>query len=203
QAECLQAQGLFGAARARLEAALAEATETERPPLLGALGLVVGELAHLAELCLPEAEMDPAPWLRRLEAAAPYFREALAPASSPPSLRGPEGLSSGTGAEEPAPSGGDAVAHFGLGALEWLSARPARARRHFEAALGALHAQPAAHQRRGVLPQAQFYLGACLLLDLDTAARERALELLRQATAAGFRASPHSWQRLLDLVALD
>ncbi len=195
QAECLQAQGLFGAARARLEAALAQAAGAERAGLLGALGLVAGEFAQLAELRLPEAEMDPAPWRRRLVAGAPYFREALAAALDSAPLVG-----------EPAPSssgGATATAQVGLGALEWLSERPAAARPHFEAALEALQAQPAAHQRRGVLPQAQFYLGACLLLDLDAAARERALDLLHQAIAAGFRASPRTWQRLLDLVALD
>src|SRR5579883_938112 len=124
QAECLQAQGLFGAARARLEAALAQAAGAERAGLLGALGLVAGEFAQLAELRLPEAEMDPAPWRRRLVAGAPYFREALAAALDSAPLVG-----------EPAPSssgGATATAQVGLGALEWLSERPAAARPHFE-----------------------------------------------------------------------
>jgi hypothetical protein len=211
QAECLQAQGLFGAARARLEAALGEAAGAERARLLGALGLVAGEFAQLGELRLPEAEMDAAPWQRRLEAGAPYFRQALAadlasPSTSgeafsaPPSIGGPGGPSAPPSLTQ---SGATATASLGLGALDWLSERPALARPHFEAALGALLAQPAGHQRRGVLPQAQFYLGACLLLDLDTVAHDRALDLLRQAMAAGFRASAPTWQRLLDLVALD
>ncbi|HEY7062135.1 MAG TPA: hypothetical protein VII06_11695 [Chloroflexota bacterium] len=190
QAECLQAQGLFGAARARLEAALADAAGAERARLLGALGLVAGEFAQLADLRLPEAELDPAPWLRRLEAGAPCFADALA--AAPPAA-------TAAGADAAA----TATASYCLSAAEWLHERPGAARGHFEAALLAMQAQPAAFEPSGALAQARFYLGACLLLDLDTAARPRALDLLRQAAAAGFRAAPPAWQRLLEPIGLD
>ena len=75
----MQAQGLFGAARARLEAALATAGGSERARLLGALGLIAGDFAQLAELRLPDAELDPAPWRRGgWKAGRPVF--------TPPSL---------------------------------------------------------------------------------------------------------------------
>jgi hypothetical protein len=180
-AECAQAQGCFAVARARLEAALPTADGTERGCLLAALGLVAGEFSRLADVRLPEADADPQPWRRRLEAGEPYFREALEAA--------PDDLP---------------TASFCLGALEWLRGRPGGAREHFEAAVYALGRQPAAVRPAGVLAQAEFYLGACLLLDLDTAARQRALSLLRTALDDGLVASPAVWRRLLDeVVALD
>jgi len=180
QARAAQAQGLFESARVQLEAALATAEGPERADLLGDLGLVAGEFGRLAEVRLPEADADPQPWIRRLEAGAPHFAAAV----------------------EIAPSR-SAAASFGLAALEWLRERPALARRHFEAALHAMQERRRLYRRTGVLPQVQFYLGATLLLELDPPVRERALGLLRDALAAGLRASDAAWSRLLETVALD
>jgi hypothetical protein len=180
RAQAAQAQGLFGPARALLEAALTTAEGTERADLLGDLGLVAGEFGRLAEVRLPEADADPRAWIRRLEAGAPYFTEAV----------------------EIAPYRG-ATASFALAALEWLRERPAVARGHFEAALQAMQEHRQLYRRTGVLPQVQFYLGATLLLELDAPVRERALGLLREALGAGLRASDAAWGRLLDTVALD
>ncbi|HZR97305.1 MAG TPA: hypothetical protein VFE37_01285, partial [Chloroflexota bacterium] len=85
EAQAAQAQGLFGPARALLEAALAAAEGPERADLLGDLGLVVGEFSRLADVRLPEADADPRAWIRRLEAGAAYFAEAvaIAPYQSP------------------------------------------------------------------------------------------------------------------------
>jgi hypothetical protein len=180
QAQTAQAQGLFGTARARFEAELAAASGPDRADLLSDLGLVASELGRLAELDLPEADADPQPWIRRLEAGAPHFREAvvLAPYRSP-------------------------AASFALGALEWLRQQTTSARRHFEAALQAMQERRTLYRRLGVLAAVQFYLGATLLLDFDPAARDRAVELLREALAAGLKASDAAWGRLLDTVALE
>jgi hypothetical protein len=177
RARCAQACGLFAWARQLLEAELAQATGAERAALLSSLGLLAGGFARPGEVRLPEAEADPPPWLRRLEAGAAQFAAAVAAAP-------------------------DATASFCLGALEWLRERPGLARQHFEAALQALAARPLPDAGR-LRPQLQFYLGASLLLELDTPARERALRLLREGLAAGLRPAVAAWRRLLDLVALD
>ncbi|SRR5579884_133467 len=177
RARCAQARGLFAWARQLLEPELAQATGAERAALLSSLGLLAGGFARPGEVRLPEAEADPQPWLRRLEAGAAQFAAAVAAAP-------------------------DATASFCLGALEWLRERPGLARRHFETALQALPARPLPDDSH-IRPQVQFYLGASLLLELDTPARERALRLMREGLAAGLRPSVAAWRRLLDLLALD
>lgn len=180
QAQCDQARGLFRTAFAALEAELAHTEGVERAALLGDLGLAAAEFRRLGDVRLPEAEKDPAAWLRKLERGVPYFGIAveLAPAAAPASS-------------------------FCLAAVHWLRGEPGAARRYFEAALQAMQPERALYTRSGVYAQVQFYLGASLLLDLDAPARGRALHALREALSAGLRPGGPTWRRLLELVALD
>jgi hypothetical protein len=95
------------------------------------------------------------------------------------------------------------VSSFCLAAVHWLRGEPSAARPHFEAALQAMQPERALYTRSGVYAQVQFYLGASLLLDLDTPARGRALHAMREALTAGLRPGYSTWRRLLELVALD
>jgi hypothetical protein len=180
QAQCDLARGLFRTAFQALEAELAQAEGLERAALLGELGLAAAELRRLGDVRLPEAENDPEAWLRKLERGVLYFAPAveLAPAAAPTSS-------------------------FCLAVIHWLRHEHGQARSHFEAALQAMQAERALYTCIGVYSQVQFYLGASLLLDLDAPARDRALQAMREALAAGLRPGAATWRRLLELVALD
>ncbi|MBX5493487.1 MAG: hypothetical protein IRZ14_20245 [Chloroflexi bacterium] len=180
QAQCDQARGLFRTAFSALEAELAHAEGPTRAALLGDLGLAAGEFRRLGDVRLPEAEKEPAAWLRKLERGVLYFGPAV----------------------ELAPTGA-ATSSFCLGAIHWLRGEPSEARRHFEAALQAMQAERALYSRIGIYAQVQFYLGASLLLELDAPARGRALQCMREALTTGLRPGAATWKRLLELVALD